>query len=309
VHVQNSLADLQMQSKFSGRMTLVFVLLGAMGIGALSAPSAKAQDLSSAEAEKIASDAYLYAYAMLYNYKTLFQQVMDPSFAGYIGGFDRFRNYSRAYTPTDTDIVTPSNDTPYSWAWLDLRAEPMVVSVPASKDRYYVLQWFDLYTHNFAYIGSRATGNEAGDYLIAGPDWHGKVPAGIRKVLHSETQIVGTLTRTAWAHLRSLFPREDRKTLYRVMLSLTPVVIVDALLALPSAALAGVISCSLKRRRRQTQCRRPLRPQTSFLGGRNQPKISGWHGSPHGSVGPWMRSIPPFFYSSWWRSPNTSTDR
>ena len=152
-----------------------------------------------AEAKQIAADAYLYAYALLFNYKTLFQQTADPAFPGYIGGFDRYRHYSRGFTPADQDIVTPSNDTPYSWAWLDLRAEPKVVSVPASADRYYVLQWFDLYTHNFAYIGSRATGTEAGDYLFVGPGWKGEVPKGIKKVFHAETQMVGTLTRTSWS--------------------------------------------------------------------------------------------------------------
>ena len=150
------------------------------------------------DAKAIAADAYLYAYALLFNYKTLFQQTTDPSFPGYIGGFNRYRHYSRGFTPADKDIVTPSNDTPYSWAWLDLRAEPMVVSVPAAGDRYYVLQWFDLYTHNFAYIGSRATGNEAGDYLFAGPGWNGEVPNGIKQVFNSETQFIGTLTRTSW---------------------------------------------------------------------------------------------------------------
>ena len=160
--------------------------------------SPHAQTLSPAEAKAIAADAYLYAYPMLYNYKTLFQQTADPSFPGYIGGFNRYRHYSRGFTPADKDIVTPSNDTPYSWAWLDLRAEPMVVSVPASPDRYYVLQWFDLYTHNFAYIGSRATGTEAGDYLFVGPGWNGETPKGIKKVFRSETQFIGTLTRTSW---------------------------------------------------------------------------------------------------------------
>ena len=156
------------------------------------------QPLMPSEAKAIAADAYLYAYPMLYNYKTLFQQTADPSFPGYVGGFNRYRHYSRGFTPADKDIVTPSNDTPYSWAWLDLRAEPMVVSVPASPDRYYVLQWFDLYTHNFAYVGSRATGTEAGDYLFAGPGWNGETPKGIKQVFRSETQFIGTLTRTSW---------------------------------------------------------------------------------------------------------------
>ena len=175
------------------------LLVGLALTGLAQAPGpAHAQAPSPAEAKAIAADAYLYAYPMLYNYKTLFQQTADPSFPGYVGGFNRYRHYSRGFTPADKDIVTPSNDTPYSWAWLDLRAEPMVVSVPASPNRYYVLQWFDLYTHNFAYIGSRATGTEAGDYLFAGPGWNGEMPKGIKQVFRSETQFIGTLTRTSW---------------------------------------------------------------------------------------------------------------
>jgi hypothetical protein len=62
--------------------------------------------------------------------------------------------------------------------------------------RYYVNQWFDLYTHNFAYTGVRATGRGAGTYLFAGPRWNGTVPKGITKVFRAETDFVGTLTRT-----------------------------------------------------------------------------------------------------------------
>ena len=166
-----------------------------LGMVATIAPRALAQTPS--DNQTTAADAYIYGYAMLYNYKTMFQQAVDPSFPGYIGGFGRFRHYSRGFTPGDADIVTPSNDTPYSWAWLDLRAEPWVVSLP-SIDRYYVLQWCDLYTHNFADLGSRATGSEAGNYLFAGPSWKGEVPKGITKVIRAETDFVGTLTRTSW---------------------------------------------------------------------------------------------------------------
>ena len=74
----------------------------------------------------------------------------------------------------------------------------MVVSVPAvPKDRYYVMQWIDLFTQNFAYIGVRSTGFGAGNYMIAGPKWKGRKPAGIKQVFKAETDIVGTLTRTA----------------------------------------------------------------------------------------------------------------
>ena len=150
-----------------------------------------------AEAKAIAEEAWLYAYAPLQGYQTFWNQTQNKAFPGYVGGFNRFRHYSRSATPADTDIVTPNNDTPYSWAWLDLRAEPIVLKLPSvPAPRYYVNQWFDLYTHNFAYTGVRATGRGAGTYLFAGPNWQGTVPKGITKVFRAETDFVGTLTRT-----------------------------------------------------------------------------------------------------------------
>lgn len=150
-----------------------------------------------AEARAIAEEAWLYAYAPLQGYQTFWNQTQNKAFPGYVGGFNQFRHYSRSATPADTDIVTPNNDTPYSWAWLDLRAEPIVLKLPAvAAPRYYVNQWFDLYTHNFAYTGVRATGRGAGNYLFVGPHWQGTVPRGITKVFRAETDFVGTLTRT-----------------------------------------------------------------------------------------------------------------
>ncbi len=150
-----------------------------------------------AEARAIAEEAWLYAYAPLQGYQTFWNQTQNKAFPGYVGGFNQFRHYSRSATPADTDIVTPNNDTPYSWAWLDLRAEPIVLSLPAvPAPRYVVNQWFDLYTHNFAYTGVRATGRGAGNYLFVGPHWQGTVPKGITKVFRAETDFVGTLTRT-----------------------------------------------------------------------------------------------------------------
>ncbi|EJL25612.1 DUF1254 domain-containing protein [Novosphingobium sp. AP12] len=150
------------------------------------------------EAREIAKQAYIYAFAPMESYQTWRGQAVDPNSPSYVGGFGKFRHYAEAYTPDNKDIVTPNNDTPYSWAWLDLRAEPWVVSVPAvPEDRYYVMQWIDLFTQNFGYIGVRSTGSGAGSYLIAGPKWDGATPKGITGVLRSETDIVGTLTRTS----------------------------------------------------------------------------------------------------------------
>jgi hypothetical protein len=73
-------------------------------------------------------------------------------------------------------VVTPNNDTLYSNAWLDLAASPLVIDVPDSAGRYYVLGLLDFYTNPFAHIGARLTGTGAGSFLITGPDWQGEVP-------------------------------------------------------------------------------------------------------------------------------------
>ena len=175
----------------------LFLLLPLAGLLTSAGTSAE-QTVSPKEAQAIAKEAYIYAYAPMESYQTWRTQAVDKTANGYVGGFNVFRHYSEPFTPDNKDIVTPNNDTPYSWAWLDLRAEPMVVSVPTvPKDRYYVMQWIDLFTQNFAYIGVRSTGFGAGNYMIAGPKWKGKKPEGIKEVFRAETEIVGTLTRTA----------------------------------------------------------------------------------------------------------------
>jgi hypothetical protein len=106
-------------------------------------------------------------------------------------------NNARVYTPDDKAIQTPNSDTPYSYVGANLRAEPLVLTVPAvEKGRYYSLQFIDMYTFNFAYVGSRATGNGAGSYLLAGPKWKGEKPKGVKTVIRSETDFAFVLYRT-----------------------------------------------------------------------------------------------------------------
>lgn len=183
---------IRMASPWSRRQLLATG--SALGLPALLPDRATAQD----DAAAIAKEAWIYAYAMLMNYSTMYGQAIDRNAPGFVGGFNRYRHYARYFTPDDRDIVTPNNDTPYSWASLDLRAEPVVLSVPAvPADRYYVCHFFDLFTHNFTIFGSRTTGHDAGNFLFAGPGWNGSVPPGIKQVHRPETQIIGTLTRTA----------------------------------------------------------------------------------------------------------------
>jgi len=90
----------------------------------------------------------------------------------------------------------PNNDTLYSRAWVYLRDEPVILSVPKIKDRYYTMEIVDFMGDNFAYVGVRATGTEAGDYAIVGPGWKGTLPAGVKQLPPSSTPWATILGRT-----------------------------------------------------------------------------------------------------------------
>jgi hypothetical protein len=144
---------------------------------------------SIAESKAIAEEGFIYGLPIVMNYAVMYEYSVDKSSPNFKAPFNEIKNEARVFTPKDTAIVTPNSDTPYSFLWMDLRAEPIVLSVPAvEKGRYYAVQLEDGNTFNYGYIGTRSTGNEAGDYMVAGPDWKGETPAGIKKVFRSTTQ-------------------------------------------------------------------------------------------------------------------------
>src|SRR5262249_10935998 len=115
----------------------------------------------------------------------------------YKAPWNQLTNIPRVYTPADTAVQTPNSDTPYSMIGMDLRAEPIVLTLPKiEKDRYFSIQLLDAYTFNFDYAGSRPTGNDGGSFLVAGPAWKGETPAGVKKVFRSETDLVIGVYRT-----------------------------------------------------------------------------------------------------------------
>jgi hypothetical protein len=127
----------------------------------------------------------------------MFGYFIDPKSPAYKTGFNTVYNTASVYTPADTTVQTPNSDTPYSFVAFDLRAEPLVLTLPAvEKSRYYSVQMVDQYTFNFDYLGSRTTGDAGGDFLIAGPDWHGSIPKGIKKVVRSDTEFAMAIIRT-----------------------------------------------------------------------------------------------------------------
>jgi hypothetical protein len=160
----------------------------AAGDAVAAAETTKANPPSIIETVKIAEEGFIYGLPIVMNYAVMYAYAVDKNSGQYKAPFNHIKNEARVFTYEDTAIVTPNSDTPYSFAWLDLRAEPIVLSVPAvEKSRYYAVQIEDGNTYNFGYIGSRATGNEAADYMVVGPDWKGDTPKGIKKVFRSST--------------------------------------------------------------------------------------------------------------------------
>ncbi len=149
------------------------------------------------EARAIAKEAYLYGFPMVVNYKTMYAFAIDKDNPRYKGPFNLLACEARLLTPEDTTIVSPNSDTPECYMWGDLRKEPVMIHVPGMEpDRYYSFQLIDLFTHNFAYIGTLSTGNNAGKYMITGPGWKGETPEGADKVIPCETPLFFIVVRT-----------------------------------------------------------------------------------------------------------------
>ena len=191
---------LQNNSPMKPISTLTFVLLGGLllaGCNGKQSAEPSGPDVSLAEAQAIAKEAYIFGFPVVMNYKTMWSYSIDTESPDYKGPFNQVSCAARLFTPEDKAVVTPNADTPYCMFWMDVRAEPLVLSVPEMEpDRFYHFQLVDLYTHNFAYVGTLTTGNDAGKVLIAGPGWDGEKPEGITDVVRSETGFVFNVTRT-----------------------------------------------------------------------------------------------------------------
>ena len=161
------------------------------------ARSTPASPVTVTETQAIGTDAFIYGFPMVMAYGVMYEYAIDKDSGQYKAPFNQIFNEARVFTPKDTAVVTPNSDTPYSLVWMDLRAEPIVLCVPeVEQGRYYSVQLTSQYTFNFGYIGSRATGNGAGCYAVAGPNWKGETPVGIKKMFRSETEFAAAVFRT-----------------------------------------------------------------------------------------------------------------
>ena len=195
-----------------------FLRSAALTAGAIAATRSVAPALAQtgagitpAEARIIAKEAYTYGFPLVDSYRIQYDYFVDSKGPEFKAPWGQIANTPRVYTPADTAIQTPNADTPYSWLGLDLRTEPFVLTVPeVEKKRYYSIQFTDAYTFNIDYAGSRATGNDAANFLVVGPGWKGETPKGIKKVIRSETDILMPIYRV------QLFEPDDMDNVKKV---------------------------------------------------------------------------------------------
>src|SRR5881296_1759485 len=186
------------------------IIAAALAAG-LALTTVRAADLTPAETKAIAEEGFIYGLPIVMNYAVMYEYAVDKNSGQYKAPFNQINNEARVFTYKDTSVITPNSDTPYSILWTDLRAEPIVLSVPTvEKSRYYSVMLCDGNTYNYGYIGSRATGGEAGDYMMVGPDWTGATPPGIKKVFRSSTQFSAVAYRT------QLFNPEDMPNVVKI---------------------------------------------------------------------------------------------
>ena len=170
-------------------------MVGLMAIGL--ATSSRAQDPNTQQTQALAEEAYIYGLPLIMSYKTMYAYSVDSKNPNFKAPFNQIKNTARVYGPKDTAVVSANSDTHYSLLWMDLRAEPVVLTVPKiDEKRYYSVMLQDLSTYLIPYIGSRTTGNNGGSYLIAGPGWKGEKPSGIDQVMKSETDFLFAVYRT-----------------------------------------------------------------------------------------------------------------
>jgi len=158
---------------------------------------ASGQQISEQQAYEIARDAYVFAYPIVTMDVSMRQSTNVPNantvpLRAPINQFAHARTYPRV---EDRDVVRYNFDTLYSPVWLDLASEPIVLSVPDTGGRYYLLPMLDMWTDVFAVVGSRTTGTKAGNFALVAPGWNGTLPDGVTRIV-APTPTIWILGRT-----------------------------------------------------------------------------------------------------------------
>jgi hypothetical protein len=165
-------------------------------------PVVQAQ-LPAEEVTRIAEEAFVYGYPMVENYRVMYNSTQDKNYPQY-APFNAFYHGRTVATPKDTLFVSPNVDTPYTYAVLNVKDEPVVLTIPeCEENRFIGVPFYDLNTHVIYTISPLNNGHSGGSFLIANEKWKGPVPKGVKKRIDSETDLIYVLIRT------QLFNKED----------------------------------------------------------------------------------------------------
>jgi hypothetical protein len=178
------------------KRTILPILINVGFFAALATPISAQPAITEQEAHAIGVDAYLYFYPLITMDLTRKQSTsIEPGKEIGKGPMNMFVSVP-TYPPADfKGVVRPNFDTLYSIAWLDLTKEPMIVSVPDTNGRYYLLPMLDMWTDVFASPGWRTTGTQAANFLITPPGWSGDTPTGMTRI-DAPTPYVWIIGRT-----------------------------------------------------------------------------------------------------------------
>lgn len=174
-------------------------------------------DPEAARIQSVAEEAYVYGLPLVMTYGVMHAFSLDPTSSQYKAPMNHLQCFASLATPAEKQIAFPNNDTLYCTAWIDLRAEPYVITVPAAEpSRYRSVMLTDMSSINYGLIGKRTTGNGAGDYMVVGPDWKGETPRGIKGIYRSTSQFTMALFRTEVRNPEDLDAVKEIQSGYRV---------------------------------------------------------------------------------------------
>ena len=157
-----------------------------------------ADDAREAIAYLMGMQSYVYGYplVMMDVTREVLTAASAPNADGTAAPINQLAKMPHYVSPDFKNVVRISLNSLWTTGWLDLDKEPIVLSAPNTKDRYFVFSVMNMWTDVFASIGNRATGTSAADFLIAGPNWKGAAPAGIKDTFRSSTRYAWALGQT-----------------------------------------------------------------------------------------------------------------
>ena len=167
-----------------------------------------------AEAQQIATAAYVYGYPIVL--MDIIKDKLTPVPApAPFGGLAPINQFAKAPTTPNASvkiIAAPNVDTLYATAWLNLTKEPMVLSVPTTNGRYYLMQMLDAWTNTFASPGTRTTGTGAGNFAIVGPRWNGVLPTGLTKIESPTNMVLIDADGSLDIYIQNASPGPDKES-------------------------------------------------------------------------------------------------